>query len=90
MEDPKTPAEAVDRLEAYYERAVTALIRAVRRFSEGGAPPTPDERALFRYPELRVTYLPGAPAPRLARAYGQLTWPGEYSVSITQPNFFRS
>ncbi|HYD86596.1 MAG TPA: AMP nucleosidase [Vitreimonas sp.] len=89
MEDPKTPAEAVDRLEFLHNRAVTALIESVRRFSEGGAPPSFEERALFRYPELRVTYLPGAPAPRLARAYGQLTWPGEYAVTITQPNFYR-
>ncbi|MGE0740564.1 MAG: AMP nucleosidase [Hyphomonadaceae bacterium] len=90
MDDPKTPAEAVDRLEFLHERAVTALIEAVRRFAEGGAPPTAEERALFRYPELRVTYLPGAPAPRLARAYGQLTWPGEYAVTITQPKFYRA
>ena len=89
MEDPRTPAEAVDRLEFLHTRAVTALIEAVRRFSEGGAPPSFEERALFRYPELRVTYLPGAPAPRLARAYGQLTWPGEYAVTIAQPNFYR-
>jgi AMP nucleosidase len=89
MEDPKTPAEAVDRLEFLHNRAVTALIESIRRFAEQGRPPTADERALFRYPELRVTYLPGAPAPRLARAYGQLTWPGEYAVSITQPGFYR-
>lgn len=89
MEDPKTPAEAVDRLEFLHTRAVTALIEAVRRFAEGGRPPSHEERQLFRYPELRVTYLPGAPAPRLARAYGQLTWPGEYAVTITQPAFFR-
>ncbi len=90
MEDPKTPAEAVDRLEFLHKRAVTALIDAVRRFAEGGRPPTSEERALFRYPELRVTYLPGAPAPRLARAFGQLMWPGEYAVTITQPDFFRA
>ncbi len=89
MEYPKTPAEAVDRLEHLHERAVTALIGCVRRFVDGGAPPTAEERALFRYPELRVTYLPGAPAPRLSRAYGQLTWPGEYAVTIAQPRFFR-
>jgi AMP nucleosidase len=89
MEDPKTPAEAVDRLEFLHNRAVTALIEAIRRFAEQGAPPTAEERALFRYPELRVTYHPGAPAPRLARAYGQLMWPGEYAVSITQPKYFR-
>jgi AMP nucleosidase len=89
MEDPKTPAEAVDRLEFLHERAVKALIAAIRRYAEEGTPPSMDERALFRYPELRVTYLPSAPAPRLARAFGQLTWPGEYAVSITQPKYFR-
>jgi AMP nucleosidase len=89
MEDPKTPAEAVDRLEHLYNRAVTALIEAVRRFAEQGTPPSGDERALFRYPELRVTYLPSKPPPRLSRAYGQLMWPGEYAVTITQPAYFR-
>jgi AMP nucleosidase len=89
MEDPKTPAEAVDRLEHLHKRAVTALIESVRRFAENGTPPSTDERALFRYPELRVTYLGEGPAPRLARAYGQLMWPGEYAVSITQPDYFR-
>jgi len=89
MKDTKTPAEAVDRLEFLHNRAVTALIEAIRRYAEEGVPPTMEERALFRYPELRVTYLPNAPAPRLARAYGQLTWPGEYAVSITQPKYFR-
>ena len=89
MKDPKTPAEAVDRLEFLHNRAVTALIEAIRRYAEEGVPPTMEERSLFRYPELRVTYLPNAPAPRLARAYGQLTWPGEYAVSITQPKYFR-
>lgn len=89
MENPKTPEEAVARLEALHARAVTSLIESVRRFAEQGMPPTAEERALFRYPELRVTYLPGAPAPRVARAYGQLMWPGEYAVSITQPSYFR-
>lgn len=89
MEDPRTPAEAVDRLEFLHDRAVKALIRSIRQYAEKGTPPTADERALFRYPELRVTYLSAAPAPRLARAYGQLTWPGEYAVSITQPRYFR-
>ena len=89
MEDPKTPAEAVDRLEFLHTRAVTALIAAIRRYAEQGVAPSIDERALLRYPELRVTYLADAPAPRLARAFGQLMWPGEYAVSITQPRFFR-
>ena len=90
MEDPKTPAEAVDRLERLHASAVKALIEAVRRFAEKGTPPSAEERGLFRYPELRVTYLPSSPAPRLARAYGQLMWPGEYAVTITQPSYYRA
>jgi AMP nucleosidase len=88
MEVIKTPAEAVDRLEHLHTRAVAALIEAVRRFAERGTPPTAEERALFRYPELRVTY-GGELAPKLARAYGQLMWPGEYVVTITQPGYYR-
>jgi AMP nucleosidase len=84
-----TPVEAVDELERLYTRAVTALVDAIRRYAETGEPPAPEERALFRYPELRVTYLPGGPAPKLARAYGQLMWPGEYGVTVTQPAYFR-
>jgi AMP nucleosidase len=90
MEDPKTPAEAVDRLEHLYNRAVTALIESVRRFAEQGTPPTMDQRALFRYPELRVTYLPTKPPPRLSRAFGQLMEAGEYAVTVTQPAYFRA
>ncbi|MEZ5960467.1 MAG: AMP nucleosidase [Hyphomonadaceae bacterium] len=89
MEDPKTPAEAVDRLEFLHDRAVTSLISAIRQFAEEGKPPSMEQRALFRYPELRVTYHADGPAPRLARSFGQLMWPGEYAVSITQPKYFR-
>jgi AMP nucleosidase len=88
MEDPKTPAEAVDRLEHLHTSAVAALIEAVRRFAEKGTPPSAEERMLFRYPELRVTYM-GELAPKLARSYGQLMWPGEYAVTITQPGYYR-
>jgi AMP nucleosidase len=84
-----TPQAAVDRLEHMHTTAVTALVTAVRRFAETGAAPTGEERAAFRYPELRVTYMPTGPAPRVARAFGQLMGPGEYVVSITQPGFFR-
>jgi len=85
-----TPEAAVDALEALHERAVVALQLALRRFMETGVPPSPEERALFRYPELRVRHRPAGPPPRLARAYGQLTWPGDYAVSITQPRAFRT
>jgi AMP nucleosidase len=85
-----SPEDAVAKLEDLHDRAVQALIKSVKHFADSGTPPTPEQRALFRYPELRVTYLPNGPIPRLARAYGQLTWPGEYVVSITQPRAFRT
>ncbi len=89
MKTTKTPAQAVDALEQLHSSAVSALIGAVRRFAETGVPPTAEERARFRYPELRVTYEPNGPIPKLSRAYGQLSWPGEYAVTITQPGYFR-
>ncbi len=84
-----TPQQAVQTLEEAHGRAVTALRRAVARFAADGTPPSAEERALFRYPELRVVYAGGGAGPRTPRAYGQLIWPGEYEVSITQPGFFR-
>ena len=90
MKQPETPEAAVDLLEILHTRAVTALIEAVRRFAEQGTPPSSEERARFRYPELRVSYLPTGPTPKLARAFGQLMGPGEYAVTITQPGSFRA
>jgi AMP nucleosidase len=89
MQRANTPAEAVEALERLHAEAIASLLSAMHRFAETGVAPTADERAAFRYPELRVAYLPSAPTPRLARAYGQLTWPGDYGVSITQPGYFR-
>lgn len=85
-----TSTEAVAQLELLHGRAVDALHAALRRFVETGVPPGADERALFRYPELRVTHAPTKAPPRLSRAYGQLIWPGEYAVSVTQPKHFRA
>jgi AMP nucleosidase len=89
MAHPKTPAEAVDELERLHEKAVSSLIQAIKRYAETGAQPSAEERASFRYPELRVTYQAGGRVPKLARAYGQLMWPGEYVATITQPAYFR-
>jgi AMP nucleosidase len=85
-----TPQAAVDALGAHYDRAIAALTGALARFAATGAPPTAEERALFRYPELRVTYSPDGPAPKTSRAFGQLIWPGEYVTTITQPDYFRA
>lgn len=85
-----TPEDAVDALEAAHAQAIGALRKAVARFAETGIAPSPAERALFRYPELRVSYDGGGQGASTPRAYGQLIWPGEYDVSVTEPAFFRS
>ena len=85
-----TPAKAVARLEALHAQATDALADAVASYLGGGAPPTPEIRARFRYPELRVSHAPSGLAPKISRAYGQLIWPGDYAVTVTQPEFFRS
>ena len=57
-----TPSEAVDRLVRLYDEATQALHGAVERFLKEGEPPSAATRALFRYPELRLTYAPNSPA----------------------------
>ncbi len=88
MPSSLSPQAALEELNTRYERARNALAQALHRYAQCGATPTGEERALFRYPELRVTYASDAPAPKTSRAFGQLIWPGEYLTTITQPEFF--
>jgi AMP nucleosidase len=84
-----SPAEAVDRLENLYSDAVHTLRQCVDRFLETGEPPAPEERARFRYPELRLAYHPeGVPATN-RRAFAKFPAPGVYTTTVTQPGFFR-
>jgi AMP nucleosidase len=84
-----SPDQAVDRLEAMHEAAVLAQREALARFAAGGAPPDPDERCGFRYPELRLTWDPSGPVPVTRRAWGKFQAPGVYATTVTQPGFFR-
>ena len=84
-----TPREAVDRLVHLHEAAIDAQRHAVERFFATGAPPTAEDRARFRYPELRVTYAAAAPPPRTQRAFAKFQGPGVYATTVTQPAFFR-
>jgi AMP nucleosidase len=84
-----TPEEAVDRLEALYRAAVDGLRDAAERFLETGAAP-PDARTAFRYPELRVTYLPPPHGMATPRAFSRFPEPGVYATTVTQPAFFRA
>jgi AMP nucleosidase len=90
FEQVATPAEAVDRLGDLYERASLALRVAVEAFFKTGEAPSPEARALFRYPELRLTYEPNGPAPSNARAYAKFSEGGLYTTTVTQPAEFRA
>jgi len=86
---PLTPAEAVDRLEALHGAAADAVRAALERFVSIGVPPTADERARFRYPELKVVWEPSGPSPTTRRAWAKFQAPGVYATTVTQPAFFR-
>ena len=54
-----------------------------------GEAPTAEQRAAFRYPELRVTWQPDSSPPATRRAWAKPQWPGIYATTVTQPDFFR-
>ena len=85
-----TPSEAVDRLVRLYDEATQALHGAVDRFLKQHEPPSAATRALFRYPELRLTYTPNGPALSNARAFAKFSEAGVYTMTVTQPADFRT
>ncbi|HWA62611.1 MAG TPA: AMP nucleosidase [Caulobacteraceae bacterium] len=88
----KTDAAAiVERLTERYDAAVAALRKALKRFMTDGVAPDPVARAqgAFAYPELRLTYRPSGPPPRLARSFARFSQPGTYATTITRPALFR-
>jgi AMP nucleosidase len=84
----RTPAEAIDRLQDIHAASVKALRNALARFVKNKIPPTPEDRARFRYPEIRVTYAPDGPPPVSERAYAKFNAPGTYVTSLTNPAAF--
>src|SRR6478609_5247569 len=83
------PEQAVDRLDELHTLACDALRGALARFTTNGVPPTPEERAAFHYPELRVDWQPAGAVPFTWRAWAKFQEPGLYCTTITQPAFFR-
>jgi hypothetical protein len=61
---------------------------ALARFVQTRVPPTPEERARFRYPEIRVTYAPDGPPPVSQRADAKFNAPGVYTTTVTHPELF--
>ncbi len=84
-----SPEQAVSQLEALYHEATSLLRAALGRFIGGGEAPTPDERAKFRYPELRLTWHARKPPPVTRRAWAKLQEAGAYATTVTHPGFFQ-
>ncbi|MBN9089235.1 MAG: AMP nucleosidase [Reyranella sp.] len=84
-----TPEQAVDRLEELHSQACDALRAALARFNATHEPPRPQERAAFRYPELRVEWQPEGEVPFTWRAWAKFQAPGLYATTVTHPAAFR-
>lgn len=84
-----TPEQAVDRLAALHEQATGALSQALKRYLKDRTEPSEDERALYRYPALRLTYFSQGEVAATTRAYAKVQVAGTYSVTVTQPAAFR-
>ncbi len=89
METVADPETAVDRLASLHTAATGSLRDALNRFLAEGVPPDSAERLTFRYPELRLTYRPTGPMPRISRATAKFQGPGVFSTTLTQPGHFR-
>ncbi|GKX49927.1 AMP nucleosidase [Budvicia aquatica] len=86
-----TTAEALDKLEALYDCALTALRGAISDFVNQGTLPDVAARAngLFTYPQISVTW-DGQFQERLrTRAFGRFVRTGHYSTTVTRPALFR-
>ncbi|MEO8112948.1 MAG: AMP nucleosidase, partial [Phenylobacterium sp.] len=84
-------AGIVDRLEHEYRASVEALRSALKQFLAGGPPPDPTVRrsGAYTYPELKLTWPPGQPFPRIGRAFARIGQPGDYAITVTRPDLFR-
>lgn len=86
-----TSADTVAALAAIHAASVAALRTALGAYLRDGTPPDPSARAAgaFAYPEIRLHYAGGG-APRLIRAFGRVSVPGDYATTVTQPELFRA
>lgn len=84
-----TAEEAVDRLAALHLRATSALRQALKHYLKERVEPDAEQRSLFRYPQLRLTYQCHGEVPSTVRAYAKVQVPGSYSITVTQPQAFR-
>ncbi len=73
-----------------YETAVSTLRSDIAAFAADGTlpPQSRRENREWCYPELRVRYQGEETRPDLARAFGRLAHPGEFSTTVTRPALF--
>jgi AMP nucleosidase len=86
---PSSPADALDRLEQLYAGAASALAAALDCYLSTRTPPSPETRAKFHYPFLRVIYRDEKHVPT-RRAFARLQRPGVYETTVTHPEAFRT
>ena len=84
-----SPEQALDQLAQLHDAAVRAQRDALARFVAGGVPPNAAERQSFRYPELLLSWRPEGPTAPTWRAWAILQTPGDYVLTVTQPDHFR-
>jgi AMP nucleosidase len=85
-----TADEAVDRLSVLHKRATEGLSLALKHYLRDRTRPSSEQRASFRYPELRLNYCSPGEIPATVRAYAKVQVPGTYSITITHPTAFRN
>ncbi len=85
-----TPEKAVAELERLYSSATDLLRAALDDFGDRRLGPSEQTRQRFRYPELRVSYLPSGDRPSNRRAYAKFASSGVYATTVTQPSAFRN
>ena len=85
-----TPEAAVDRLAMLYQQAVDALDGSLKAYLKEGIRPDAEQLRLFRYPELRLTWLGAEPRINSVRAWARVQVPGTYSITVTHPDDFRA
>jgi AMP nucleosidase len=83
-------ARYIEELETIFAESVGNLRNALQSFIRDGKVPDPEWRAsgAFAYPEIRIDYHGDPAKSAVGRAYGRLTIPGRYAMSVTRPALF--
>lgn len=83
--------EVLDKLSLLYTNAIDSLRSAIAAYVTDGQLPDADARkkGLFAYPELCVEWHGQIDHCVKTRAYARFVKPGQYRITVTQPDLFR-